>query len=117
MSALMHIGFPLGRHPALALSEDAHAEQRIGMTDSRQRQPASTKAPHTIPKDVAVLAAPRQRAMPEPPHLEPKDPKRVLVQGHAVIRICPRTTACNRFRMTFAFTAPRRFNRRTGEST
>jgi hypothetical protein len=54
------------------------------MTDSRQRQPASDKAPHTIPKDAAV-----QRAMPEPPPLEPKDPKRVLVQGHAVIPNMP----------------------------
>ena len=27
-------------HPALALGDDAHAPQRIGMTDRRQRQPA-----------------------------------------------------------------------------
>jgi hypothetical protein len=61
----------------LALGNDAHASQRIGMTDGRHRQPASDKAPHAIPKDAAVLAAPRKRAMPEPPHLEPKDPRRV----------------------------------------
>ena len=60
-------------HPALASGNDAHAAQRIGMTDDRQRQPASNKAPHTIPKEAAVLAAPRQRAVPEPPHLEPLD--------------------------------------------
>jgi hypothetical protein len=36
-------GFP---HPALALGEDAHAAQGIGMTDGRRRQPASDKAPH-----------------------------------------------------------------------
>jgi hypothetical protein len=56
-------GFP---HPALALGKNAHATQRIGMTDRRPRQPASDQAPHTIPEHVAVLAAPGQRAMPEP---------------------------------------------------
>jgi hypothetical protein len=37
-------GFP---HPALTLGNDAHAAQGIGMTDDRQRQPASDEAPHT----------------------------------------------------------------------
>src|SRR5882724_9998695 len=36
-------GFP---HPALALGEDAHAAQGVGMTDGRRRQPASDEAPH-----------------------------------------------------------------------
>src|SRR6267143_707897 len=76
-------------HPALALGDDAHAAQGIGMTDDRQRQPAFDEAPHAIPKDAAVLGAPRQRAVPEPPHLEPKDPQRVLVPGHAVIPNVP----------------------------
>src|SRR6267378_8550109 len=72
-------------HPALALGSNAHALQRIGMTDRRQRKPASDEAPHTIPKDAAVLTAPRQRAMPEPPYLEPKNPQRVVILGHSVI--------------------------------
>src|SRR2546425_3588856 len=75
-------GFP---HPALTLGNDAHAAQGIGMTDDRQRQPASDEAPHTIPEYAAVLAAPRQRTIPEPPYLEPKNPQRVLVLGHTVI--------------------------------
>src|SRR5437667_185131 len=75
-------GFP---HPALALGDDAHAVQGVGMTDGRQRQPASDQAPHTIPEDAAFLAAPRKRAMPEPPHFEPKNPQRVLVPRHTVI--------------------------------
>src|SRR5271165_2565705 len=75
-------GFP---HPALALGNDAHAAQRIGMTDGRQRQPASDEAPHAIPQHAAFVAAPRQRAMPEPPYLESKDPQRVVVLGHSVI--------------------------------
>ena len=66
-------------HPALALGDDAHAAQGIGMTDGRHRQPASDEAPHAIPKDAPFLAAPRQRAMPEPSYLEPKNPQRVLV--------------------------------------
>src|ERR1700686_5545964 len=60
-------GFP---HPALALGDDAYASQGIGMTDGRRWQPASEEAPHALPEDAAVLAAPRKRAMPEPPHLE-----------------------------------------------
>ena len=75
-------GFP---HPALALGNDAHAAQRIGMTDRRQRQPASDEAPHAIPEDAAVLAAPRQRAMPKPADSEPKNCQRRLVHGHSVV--------------------------------
>ena len=67
-------GFP---HPALASGEDGCASRGIGMTDRRHRQPASNKAPHAIPQNAAFVAAPRKRAMPEPPHLEPKDPQRV----------------------------------------
>src|SRR6266566_9318670 len=72
-------------HPALALGDDAHAAQGKGMTDGRRRQPASDEAPHAIPKHTAFVAAPRKRAMPEPPYLEPKNPQRVLVLRHTVI--------------------------------
>ena len=75
-------GFP---HPALALGNNAHAAQRIGMTDSRHRQPASDETPHAIPEDAAVLAAPRQRAMPIPADSEPKNRQRRLVHGHSVV--------------------------------
>jgi hypothetical protein len=60
-------------HPALALGNDAHAAQGIGMTDRRHWQPTIDEAPHAVPKDATVLAAPRQRAVPEPPYLESKD--------------------------------------------
>jgi hypothetical protein len=72
-------------HPALALGDDAHAAQRIGMTQGRQRQPASDETPHTIPKDAAVLAPPRQRAMPIPADSESKHRQRRLVHGHSVV--------------------------------
>src|ERR1700732_4144741 len=75
-------GFP---HPALASGDDAHATQRIGMTDRRQWQPTFDEAPHTIPKDAAVLTAPRQRAMPEPTDSEPKNRQRRLIHGHSVV--------------------------------
>src|SRR6266478_5446309 len=75
-------GFP---HPALALGDDAHATQGIGMTDRRQWQPADDKAPHAIPEDAAGLAAPRQRAMAEPSQLESKKSQRRVVHGHSVI--------------------------------
>jgi hypothetical protein len=75
-------GFP---HPALALGEDAHAMRGIGMTDGRRWQPAIDEAPHAIPKHAAFVAAPRQRAMPEPSHLESKEKQRRSVHGHSVI--------------------------------
>jgi len=75
-------GFP---HPALALGNNAHAAQGIGMTDSRQGQPAGDETPHTSPQDSAVLTAPRQRAMPEPAYPESKERQRRLVHGHSVI--------------------------------
>jgi hypothetical protein len=53
------------------------------MTDRRQRQPASDEAPHAIPEDAAVLAPPRQRAMPIPADSEPKNRQRRLVHGHS----------------------------------
>jgi hypothetical protein len=43
-------GFP---HPAPTSGDDAHAPQGIGMTDRRQRQPASDEAPHAVPKNMA----------------------------------------------------------------
>src|SRR5215469_11443719 len=55
------------------------------MTDSRHWQPAGDEAPHAIPMNAAVLAASRKHAMPEPPHLEAKEPQRRLVHGYTVI--------------------------------
>src|SRR6202165_5866053 len=55
------------------------------MTDRRQRQPASDEAPHAIPENAAVLASPRQRAMPKPADSEPKNCQRRLVHGHSVV--------------------------------
>src|SRR5882762_9197744 len=77
-------------HPALALGDNAHAAQRIGMTDRRQRQPASDEAPHSVPENPAVLAPPRQRAMPIPTDSESKHRQRRLVLGHSVVARFPR---------------------------
>src|SRR5580700_5884712 len=75
----------ISRIRALALGNNAHAAERIGMTDRRQRQPAMDEAPHAFPEDATVLAAPRPRAMPEPPYLEPKQSQRMAIHGHAVV--------------------------------
>jgi hypothetical protein len=75
-------GFP---HPALALGDHAHAAQGIGMTDGRQWQPASDEAPHAIQQGAAVLAAPRQRTVPEPADSESKNRQRRLIHGHSVL--------------------------------
>jgi hypothetical protein len=72
-------------HPALALGNDAHAAQGIRMTNAGGRQPAGDQAPHPIPKNAAVLAAPRKSAVPEPTHLEPKRTQRRAVRGHPVV--------------------------------
>jgi hypothetical protein len=55
------------------------------MTDSRQWQPSMDETPRAVPENATVLAAPRQRAMPEPANSEPKEPQRRLVHGHSVI--------------------------------
>jgi hypothetical protein len=55
------------------------------MRDRRQRQPAGNEAPHTVPKDAAVLAPSRQRAMPKPADSEPKNPQRRVVHRHSVV--------------------------------
>ena len=72
-------------HPALALGNDAHAPQRIGMTNRRAGQPASEEAPHAVPQNAAVLTAPRESAMPEPTDSEPEKRQRRLVHGHSVV--------------------------------
>src|SRR5229473_6483405 len=43
------------------------------MTDGRHRQPAGDETPHAVPKEAAILATPRQRAIPEASHLESKE--------------------------------------------
>ena len=55
------------------------------MTDSRHGQPAGDKTPHTNPKDAAILAAPRKRALPVPSDLGSKHPQRRLVHGHTIV--------------------------------
>src|SRR6266446_5887045 len=59
-------GFP---HPAPASGSDAKAVQRIRMIDVQRGQPAVNEPPHSVPLHPAILAALRQRPMPEPAHL------------------------------------------------
>jgi hypothetical protein len=64
-------------HPALASGDDTQTAQRIGVTDAGRGQPAVNQPVHAVPPNTPVLAAPRQRAMPEPADLEPPEEKRV----------------------------------------
>ena len=75
-------GFP---HPALASGDDAKSPQGVGVTDAGRGQPAVNEPPHPVPGNAAVLAAPGQRAVPEPADLETEDVQRRSVHGHAVI--------------------------------
>src|SRR5580704_14550147 len=72
-------------HPALASGNDAHATQRIRMTDRGGRQPSANQSPQALPGDRARLAAPRKRTPPEPAHLEAERGQRRTVRGHSVI--------------------------------
>jgi hypothetical protein len=62
-------GFP---HPALASGNDAESAQRVGVTDAQTGQPAVNEPRHSVPRNSADLVAARQRVMPKPAHLEPK---------------------------------------------
>ena len=59
------------------------------MTDEGGGQPAADQPPHPIPGDAAVLATPRQPAVPEPPYLESDDGEGRAVHGDAVIADVP----------------------------
>ena len=52
-------------HPALTSGNDAHAAQWIRMMDACGRQPTVDQASHSVPTNVASLAAARERLMPE----------------------------------------------------
>jgi len=72
-------------HPALTSGDNAHAAQGIRMTSTGGRQPAVDQAPHPVPKHAGFLAAPQERAMPEPTYLESKRVQRRAVGRHSVI--------------------------------
>jgi hypothetical protein len=55
------------------------------MTDSGQGQPARGEVRHAMPANPAVLAPPRQRAMPKPADSEAEKRQRRLVHGHSVV--------------------------------
>ena len=55
------------------------------MIYAHRRKPAVDQAPHPIPRYSAVLAAARQRPMPEPAYLESERAQRVAVHGHSVV--------------------------------
>src|SRR2546426_12773491 len=59
-------------HPAPTSGDDAKPPQGIRVTDASRRQVATEKPPHPVPADPSLLAAPRQRTMPEAAHLESK---------------------------------------------
>ena len=95
-------GFP---HPALALGDDAQSAQRISIVGANEGEPAINQLPHPVPGNATVLAAPRQRAMPEPAGLEPEDVQRHYIHGHAVVAEVPiwcRSTVNRNFLSPFA---------------
>jgi hypothetical protein len=55
------------------------------MIHAHRRKPAVDQAPHPIPRYPAILAAARQRPVPEPAYLESERLQRVAVHGHSVV--------------------------------
>ena len=72
-------------HPALTSGNDAHAAQWIRMIYACGRQPSVDQAPHSVPTDVAVLAAARERLVPEQACPKPERAHSRAVHGHSVI--------------------------------
>jgi hypothetical protein len=60
------------------------------MMNVRDGQPVVSNPPHPVPQHAAILAAPRQRAMPEANHLEPKHIQCREVHRDTVISIVSR---------------------------
>ena len=77
-------------HPALASGDNAEATQRIWVMDLRSGQPVVSNAPHPVPQHPAVLAAPRQRAMPGANHMEAEHAERRIVHRDTVVAIVSR---------------------------
>src|SRR6266702_282049 len=55
------------------------------MTHAWRWQPAGEQATHTLPVEAAVLAAPAQRAIPQPTDAEAKQLQRRAIHGHPVV--------------------------------
>ena len=72
-------------HPALASGDDAEAPERIRMTDARSGQPAANQSQHSVPPHSAILAATRERTIPESSDSEPKQGERRAVHRDTVI--------------------------------
>ena len=76
-------------HPALALGRDGEAHVRIGMTDTRRREPAVDVRGHAMPRQMVALTPTTQDAPPESPHCEPKRVQRGAVPRDTVVPVVP----------------------------
>jgi len=72
-------------HPALALGNDAHAFERIGMAYTDWGQVAFDQPFHSFPEDSPLLAAAREGPMPETSDLEAEQEQRRGIHGHPVV--------------------------------
>ncbi|MGB8837045.1 MAG: hypothetical protein WCC67_09900, partial [Candidatus Acidiferrales bacterium] len=72
-------------HPALTSGNDAHAAQGIRMIYACRRQPTVDQTSHSVPTDVAILAAARERLMPEQACPQSERAERGAVHGQSVI--------------------------------
>src|ERR1700681_2493280 len=82
-------GRALLTHPAPALGDDAKSSQRIGMMNSRWRQPAVNQTVHPLPGKARLLAPSPKRTIPVASNLKAKRVQRVLVRRNAVVTVMP----------------------------
>jgi hypothetical protein len=76
-------------HWALASGDNAKSPQGIGMSNAWRGQPALDEPPHPLPGQPPGLAAPPERAVPEPADLKTEREQRPPVHGHPVVPEMP----------------------------
>ena len=72
-------------HPALASGNDPKSPQGIRMTDAGRRQPTANEPLHPVPANTAGLATSRQRAVPGPTDLKPKQVEGPIVRRDPIV--------------------------------
>src|SRR5260370_2001186 len=80
-------GRALLTHAGPALGDDAKSPQRIGMMNSRRRQPAVNQTVHPLPGQAGFLAPSPQRTIPVASNLKAKRVQRALVRRNAVVTV------------------------------
>ena len=80
-------GLALLTHPALALSDNAHAVKWIRVMDSCSRKPFVEQDAHLLPGLLTPTSASAERLIPEATKAMPKTKQRAPVAGYTIILV------------------------------